>query len=207
MNEEFNPVEVWMYYGLSDLYFGWKNQEYSIHRYGTFFYIMAAEKHLKSVLICSNAKEYEGKGSVDEKKLAVEKIAKGYSHNFKKMINDVGSIYYKEMHKRFVDDSHLGFESEIIIKAMVEGYMETRYPSLKTTSRHFPVKSHPNVYHDPLGSSFFTEFVERLCIQCWSCLVKKGLNAAEVLSRVRVRFSNNEDFGRFESLYFERLNV
>jgi len=205
MCKAFDPVATWIWYGLSDLYFGSINQKNDVYRYGTFFYIMAAEKHLKAVLIHANKASYDGLSSIESKKTAVEKIVKGYSHNFKKMIQEAGAIYEREMKTSFLPDEHLGFKSEDLIKAMYEGYMETRYPSVLSTSRHFPAGTAERIFHNPLGSSFFTEFIEVICKRCWSYLVAMNLDAAGILSDLEERFSESSGFEQFKTLYLAKL--
>lgn len=68
MTQIFEPVETWIRYGISDLYFGRNNQSNDVYRYGTFFYIMAAEKHLKALLIFNKKEQYERIQSIEDKK-------------------------------------------------------------------------------------------------------------------------------------------
>jgi len=182
MSKNFKPVETWIRYGLSDLYFGFRNQGNDVYRYGTFFYIMAAEKHLKALLIYEKRAQYESLVSIETKRLEVEKIVKGYSHKFEKMIKDVDVFYNQAINEQLVPDEYLGFAKQNLIKAMYEGYMETRYPSVFSTSRHFPSKKAKGIQHDPLGSSFFTDFMVLICTKCWKYLVSKRLNTSRILT-------------------------
>lgn len=84
-----------MAYGLSDFYCAGRNQESDVFRYGTFFYITAAEKHLKAVLIYKE-KKYANLNSIEEQKHKVEKIVKGYSHNLNQMLDTIGEIYEQD---------------------------------------------------------------------------------------------------------------
>lgn len=205
MRKILDPVETWVRYGLSDLYFGSRNQKNDVCRYGIFFYIMAAEKHLKAVLIDANRANFDGLTTIESKKAAVDGIARKYSHNFKIMIRDVSTIYERDMNSPLIKDEHLGFKSESLIQAMYEGYMETRYPSVLSTSRHLPAITAEGMFHDPLGSSFFTDFIERICTKCWTYLISKNLNASNIISGLEERFGGNDDFEHFKAVYLAKL--
>jgi len=184
MAKEFDPIGTWIRYGLSDLYFGYRNQEGEFYRYSVFFHIMAAEKHLKAVLIYANREQYDSLSSFEEKKTKVDSLAREYSHNFKNMIMDVNSLLEKEMDENLVTEHYSGYKSESLIQAMYEGYMETRYPSVRSASRHFPVESAEGMYHDPLGSSFFTDFIEMICVKCWKYLASRELDTEKVVTAI-----------------------
>ena len=61
------------------------------------------------------------------------------------------------------------------------------------------------MYHDPLGSSFFTEFIELICVNCWKFLASRGLNTEKVITAIEERFSECDDFKEFKQLYLARL--
>lgn len=201
----FSPVETWMAYGLSDLYFAGRNQENDVFRYGTFFYIMAAEKHLKAVLIYKEKSKYENLNSIEEQKHKVEKIVKGYSHNFNQMLDAVGEIYEQDQGEKLVPEKYLNFDTELLVTAMYEGYMETRYPSVFSVSRHFPAVRSKGVYHSPIGSSFFTDFIEMICVKCWKYLEQSGLDTKKIISKIDLQFSKNNSYSYFQNVYLSNL--
>jgi len=201
MSGNFNPIETWVWYGLSDLFFGYVNQNSAFYKYGTFFYIMAVEKHLKAVLIYENSNEYADLTSLEEKKTSVERIAKKYSHKFKMMIDEVGGYYAQKMNESFITEKYLGFNTQDLITSMTEGYMETRYPSLQPTSRHYPANREADLFHAPLGSSFFTEFCRHICTKCWKYLASNGINISEILDKFTEKYSGIENFENFKNQY------
>ncbi|MEX2488351.1 MAG: hypothetical protein WD356_02365 [Pseudomonadales bacterium] len=205
MSKKYDPVGTWVYFGLLDLYFGSRNLDNDVFKYGTFFYIMAAEKHLKSVLIDYEKDTFIAIKNNEQKREKVEKIVKSYSHNFDQMIDRVSSIYKKEMDEIFIPGNYYGFKSDNLIKAMYEGYMETRYPSVLSTSRHFPVGSTKGMFHDPLGSSFFTDFIEAICRKCWVYLLAKDVITIKIIDDIKGRFSESYGFKLFESSYLAKL--
>lgn len=117
------------------------------------------------------------------------------------MIEEASDIYSGEIGKPFLPDEYLGFSKENLIVAMYEGYMETRYPSVFSASRHFPGESKSGLYHCPLGSSFFTDFIEIICRKCWGYLIKNNLNAEAVLSEIEEQFKDNHEYEHFEQTY------
>jgi hypothetical protein len=205
MSKKYDPVGTWIYYGLSDLYFGSRNLDYDVFKYGTFFYIMAAENHLKAVLIDHEKNVFSSVKNNEQKRKEVEKIVKRNSHNFEQMISKVSSIYKKEMNEIFVPENYYGFKSDNLIKAMYEGYMETRYPSVLSASRHFPIGSTKGMFHDPLGSSFFTDFVEGICRKCWTYLLTKEVISIKIIDDIKKRFLKSNGFKQFESSYLAKL--
>ena len=206
MSNIYNPVEVWVRYGVSDLYFGFINQANAVFRYGTFFYIMAAEKHLKALLLYERKSEYENISNIDSKRKKVDDIARRYSHKFDKMIEDAANIYQSRLEKEFMPTEYLGFSKDDLIKAMYEGYMETRYPSALSVSRLFPVKTAKGMYHAPLGSSFFTDFTRLICKRCWEYLVdQKTLNTESVLASIDEQYSKSIDYEAFYKEYLSSL--
>jgi hypothetical protein len=166
---------------------------------------MAAEKHLKAVLIDANRNKFDDLESVELQKESIENIVKSYSHNFRKMIKDVSAIYVREMGAPFLPDEHLGFKSEKLIAAMYEGYMETRYPSVLPTSRHFPTGVTNGMFHSPLGSSFFTDFIEVICIQCWTYLNTKKLNTADIIAKLEEHFEESAGFEHFKATVLGKI--
>ena len=205
MKKQFDPVGTWIFYGLSDLYFGSKNLSNHVYRYGTFSYIMASEKHLKAVLINNKKDAFELLDTIEEKRKTVDKLVRSYSHNFKDMIQEVSLLYQKEMNKIFVPENYDGFDTEKLIQAMYDGYLETRYPSVRSTAKNFPVGTQEGVYHDPLGSSFFTDFNETICRNCLIYLKEKGINVAIITADFKERFSDNIGFKNFETQYLNRI--
>jgi len=205
MSIEFNPVNTWLRYGVSDLYFGHANQSNDVFRYGTFFFIMAAEKHLKAVLIENNRNKYQDLGDLNDKRKAVEKIAKQYSHKFDKMINEVSAIYQQELGKEFVSSKIYGYDKDIVIESMSKGYMETRYPVVAPTSRQYQFRNVKGSYYDPLGSSFFTDFIDRICQKCWGLLVNKGIDHQAILSFIEEQYANSRDYNTFKNEYLSKL--
>ncbi len=201
---DFTPVEIWIRHGLSDLYFAARNQANDVYSYGTFFYIMAAEKHLKAVLIYIHRDKYttlEGEAA----RRAVNGIAKKYSHRFNEMIEEVSVHYNRSTNEELIPAMFLGFETGKLVQTMCEGYMDTRYPSVQSTSRHFPSPTAPGIRHAPLGSSFFTDFLQHICLNCWKYLISNGLNGKMVIEQIQERYSGSEEFNLFEIAYLRQL--
>ena len=206
MPKTFDPVGTWIKYGLSDLYFGFRNQESSFYKYGVFFWIMAAEKHLKAILISANLKEIEKLPNLEEKLNAVNKLARKYSHNFEKMVKDVSDLLEKESGERLLPENYSDYNSELLVKSMYEGHMETRYPTVSSTALHYPFESSERIYHDPLGSSFFTDFIFLICERCWKYLATKQPNLKDILIKFEEQYSEHDDFNTFKQLYLSRFN-
>jgi len=202
---DFDPVKTWLRYGISDLYFGYANQSNDVYHYGTFFFIMAAEKHLKAVLIESRKDEYESVGSLEGKRNAVDKIARSYSHRFDLMVEQVAKVYEQHTGKTFLEPEVFGYPLATVVKTMQEGYMETRYPVVAPASRRYPLGKGDDLYHEPLGSSFFTDFTKTICRRCWYFLVAKGLDHAGVFSYIEERYGESRMFGAFKTTYLDGL--
>ena len=205
MKNKFDPVNTWIRYGTSDLYFGYANQGDDVYRYGTFFFIMAAEKHLKATLIQENKERYESVLTLDDKRKEVDKIAREYSHNFKEMIEVVSRIYRRDTGQTFLDNEILGYELKDVVKSMYEGYTETRYPSVLQTARHFPLPSAKGVFHDPLGSNFFTDFTKQICQKTWCYLVDRGADFTGIVESIEEQYKESKNYGYFQSDYISKL--
>ena len=205
MRKDYEPSEIWIDYGLSDLYFAHINQGNDVYRYGTFFFIMAAEKHLKAALIHNGLSSKPHLKSKEDRRSEADNIAKNYSHNFEKMITDVSLLYETGFDGPFVPDTYLTFEKSSLIKAMYEGYMETRYPTVTSSSRHFPYKKSGGVYHSPIGSSFFTDFTELICHKSWSYLEKQGVVGERSINLLYEKFGQSENYNVFKALYVDKL--
>lgn len=207
MKNEFNPVNTWIRHGTSDLYFGHANQDNDVYRYGTFFFIMAAEKHLKAMLIEDNKEQYESALTLHDKRKKVDKIARKYSHNFEKMIKDVSTIYLRDTGRTFLDSEIYGYELKAVATSMYEGYMETRYPSVLQTARHYPFPNAEGSFHDPLGSSFFTDFAKEICQKAWCYLVDRGADFTGIVESIDEQYRESKDYGYFQSTYISKLPV
>lgn len=205
MCQDYNPSETWIRYGLSDLFFAHMNQGNDVFRYGTFFFIMAAEKHLKAVLINAGLETKPEITLKKEKRSEADDIARKYSHNFKKMIGDVENLYESEFKRPFVPNTYLGFDKDNLIKAMYEGYMETRYPTITSSSQHFPYAKKADVYHSPIGSSFFTDFTQLICQNCWRFLLAKGMDLHMTVDLLFEQFGENEKYASFKTSYLNKL--
>lgn len=207
MADAFDPVRTWVRYGIGDLYFAYANQSNDVYRYGTFFFIMAAEKHLKGVLIAEKRQVFEALDTLDGKRSEVEAIVRGYSHNFDRMIQAVSLVYRREFKQTLLESDYFGYPLDVLVKAMYEGYMETRYPTANNTFRHFPILNSEGAYHDPLGSSFFSDFMQYICRKCWRILIKQGLDGQAVLEATEDQFKDSRDYDVFESVYLQTLPV
>lgn len=166
---------------------------------------MAAEKHLKAVLISAKYKEIEKLSTLDEKINEVDTLAISYSHNFKKMIKDVDNLFKQKFNEKLLPKKFDTYNSELLVKTMNEGYKETRYPVQKSTARHYKFEQSENIYHDPLGSTFFHDFLVLICEKCWEYLAANKLNLNEILNRFEANYSENEDFGQFKQLYLSKF--
>jgi len=205
MPKKFNPVGTWIRYGLKDLYFGYRNQKDIFYKYGVFFWIMAVEKHLKAILIYANRYEIDKLSTLEKKINAVDNLAKKYSHDFEKMVKDVSGLLEEEMGEKLLPENYSEYNSELLVKSMYEGYMETRYPTVSPTANHFPFESSEGIYHDPLGSSFFTDFIFLICERCWKYLATKESNLEDILIKFEEQYSEHDDFNNFKQLYLSRF--
>jgi len=206
MSTNFNPVETWLFYGLTDLYAALQNQDNDVYEYGTFLFIMAAEKHLKAVLIYEHKSDYDGLSNVKDKKIRIENILKrNYSHDFKSMISRVSEEYQKLLNSSFLKAEYSGYATEKLVQVLEEGYTETRYPSVESSARNFPLPNHNGAYHDPLGSSFFYDFTKEICRGCWNYLSAQGINTGRVSTKVRSKYQEYEGFHYFNSSYFSSI--
>ena len=196
-------IRAWLISGLRDLWFAQRNQGNDVYSYGTFFFVMAAEKHLKSVLLHVRANEYE---HCSDARAKVTKIAKSYGHDFRKMVKEVDSARKSDKLPPLFDDKHPDYPAADMVEAMREVYMESRYPTPQTASasRRFPAKA-KGVVSDPIGSSFFTGFCENICVACSKHLYHTGFDLPKVVSQFTDSVDKSSDYDYFKNLYLAPL--
>jgi hypothetical protein len=197
MDTEFH-TETWFFYGICDLYFSFHSEEWVFDYHSAFFSIMALEKHLKAFLIFHKKPKLITL-SEDEIKEEVLTIARGYSHDFRKMTREISAIVSSDAFSKLLQDNYDGYNGEELIDVLKDAYMETRYPTSRSVSQSFPI-GEPGMYHNPLGSSGIHHFIQSVC-QFLIANLSEQVDLERILKNVTGQYQHLEPFGRFKNIY------
>jgi hypothetical protein len=192
-------AKTWVYDGLCDLYFGFDKEDKGFEGNARFSEIMGLEKFLKAALLFHFHGRYEGLPQPEAKKM-LNKLAKKYGHDFKKMMGELSKIGLNDIDQIKKEDFD-GYSGSALICAVTAGYMETRYPVPKPISDEFPIGER-GCTRDPLSSSGIRKFIHAVCNACFHML-SEYVDFKDVRERFRETFSDKESFRRFNNLFWE----
>jgi len=192
-------AKTWLFYGLTDLYFAFDNDDTAFSDNALFSEIMGLEKIMKAVIIFHHHKEYECMTEGDAKN-EINELAKGLGHDFNKMLKDLSQIGLSDIERIKITafDGHLGSD---LIRAAYAGYMETRYPVPRLISQTFPIKG-TDLKYDPLSSSGITKFIYAICNACFAFLALH-MSLSELQIQFHRSFGHRASFSRFNNLFWE----
>jgi len=193
-------AKVWVYYGLTDLYFAFDNDDVAFEESARFAEIMGLEKFLKAVLLFYRSAEYESLRDA-EARLKLNEIAKDMGHDFKRMLKEASKVGISDIDRIKARDFD-GYDGRDLVRAVVAGYMETRYPVPNPVSNSFPIPGAQGFTHDPLCSSGITKFIYAVCNACFFHL-RTHIDFTKVGSDFSARFSHRESFVRFGNAFWE----
>lgn len=193
-------AEVWVYYGLVDLYFGFHNDDIAFEDSARFAEIMGLEKFLKAVVLFHRFEEYESVSDTEASE-KVNDIAKLLGHDIKCMLKEISKLGVTDIDRiKTLDfDGYLGKD---LVRAVKAGYMETRYPVPKPVSDSFPIPGAHGFTHDPLCSSGITKFIYAICNACFYHL-RANVDFTKVRMDLVAQFAHKESFSRFGNLFWE----
>lgn len=193
-------AQTWVYRGLYDLFFGFETDDPAFEDHAVFHEIMGMEKFLKAVLLFTRHAEYESLSTGDAKQ-KLNKLAKSLSHNFKTMFEELGQLAPADVDKLKRGDWG-GFKGALLIEALTDGYMETRYPVPTSASERFPI-GNTGFLHDPFGSSGTTEFIYATCNACYAFLAPQ-VPFQDMKADFEGQFPHKKDsLQRFYNLFWE----
>jgi hypothetical protein len=158
------------------------------------------EKFLKAVLLFTRHAEYESLTAKDAKQ-KLNEMARGLSHNFKKMFEGMAQLVPSEI-QRLEQANWGGFNGAALIGVLGQGYMETRYPVPTAAAEKFPIGD-SGFLHDPWGSSGTTGFIYAVCNMCYAFLVVQ-VDFSKMKSDFEQRFQHKaESLQRFSNVFWE----
>ena len=192
-------TESWIYNGLSDLYFAFECDAPDFEYQERFFEIMGLEKFLKAVMLFHNSSKYEALSNSEAREI-VNKLVIEWGHDFKKMIKLVHKFGVNDIEKIKETDFD-GYIGNDLIRAVKEGYLETRYPVPRQISETFPIPG-TKFTHNPLGSSGFTKFIYAVCNSCFYHLMPY-IKVNLVMNEFKHKYNHRKSFYSFNNLFLE----
>lgn len=192
-------AKIWVFRGLSDLFFAFDNDDVAFENNAVFSQIMGLEKFLKAVLLHQEHAQYE---SLENKEALIKlnKMAMSWSHKFDDMLIMLSEKGLQDIEK-IKCMTFDGYEGTQLICAVKYGYMETRYPVPEPVSDKFPIEE-TDFTHDPLSSSGITKFIYALCNVCFKELSTK-IDFNDMLYQFKETFQHRESFSRFNNCFWE----
>lgn len=160
---------------------------------------MGLEKFLKAYLLFHRHQEYEALPDAEAKKI-INRIAasKEFGHNFESMLEKASALGNLCISKILTDDFD-GYLGGDLVKAVEDGYMETRYPVPIPVSDNFPIGN--GYTHDPLSSSGITKFIHAVSKSCFQALEDAHVDFSDKLIQFQNKFRHKESFGRFANSF------
>jgi hypothetical protein len=192
-------AKTWISSGLRDIFYAFDKDDETFSYNNLFSEIMGLEKIIKAVLLHNSHEQYENKDYQEAKEI-INDIAKQYGHDFKKMLKELSRIGISEIQnlKEHNFDGYLGKE---LIRAVKQGYMETRYPVPTPVSDSFPIKG-TNLKHNPLWSSGISKFIYSICGACLEYL-SKSMSLEDVWNGFQKNYRHKESLSRFNNLFWQ----
>lgn len=194
-----HTAETWLFYGVCDLYFSFHTEDFTFDCHSAFSGIMALEKHLKGALLLRRGDEYS---SLQENKAKskVQSIAKGYGHDFEKMISSCNDYFGGNALGDLVSQDYDGYKGSELVKVLGDSYMETRYPATIQVSSSFPVGKKEGIYYNPLSSPGLHHFIFAIC-EFVVVTLSPAIDVQKLLSNVTQQYNHLESFSRFRDVY------
>ncbi|MFC1335393.1 MAG: hypothetical protein G8D89_02090 [gamma proteobacterium symbiont of Clathrolucina costata] len=195
-----DALDTWLFRGISDLYFSFYIDDWVFDYQSAFSSIMGLEKHLKATVIYYKRDKYESL-STNQAKIEIERIARKYGHNFKKMIKVCNECIGSNRLSNLVDQDYHLYNGTQLVSVLDKAYEETRYPTINRVSSNFSLDE-PNTYHDPLSSSGLHRFIYTIC-EFLVLELENNIDLDKLLKRFTEQYGHMEQFRRFQNVFLK----
>jgi hypothetical protein len=191
-------VRVWLYRGIEDFFFAFKNDG-SFVRYSPFFNYMGLELVSKSYLLGCRSKEYENE-PYQNGLHKVNAIAKNFSHEIGNIISEIQRKKPSGKIGALLSRNFDGSSGAAFVKTLESVYLECRYPVPEPVYRRFPVPGKKKMYMDPVGSSGLPKFCYALSIEVMGYI--RDDFSIKVHQSFLERLRPKTTYRRFRNLFF-----
>lgn len=190
---------AWLRKGIEHIYFAFRvdSKDWS---YRSYFNILGLELICKACILSGRSKEYESLNS-QQAKLTINKILKGFGHNFTEILGDVNALVGGNEIDSIKNHVFSNFTGQQFISIFSDALEEIRYLVPTLTAEKFPLTEKKGAYWDPLGSSALRDFVyavSRVILRYLKNTFQIGFSVDEFQS-----FVDDDDEGRrFRIIFF-----
>jgi len=191
-------VRVWLYRGIEDFFFAFKN-DVSFVRYGPFFNYMGLELVSKSYLLGCRATEYENE-PYKNGLLKVNSIAKSFSHKIGDIILEIEQRKPSGTIGTILSRTFEGIAGATIVEILPSVYLECRYPVPDPIYRKFPIPGKKGMFIDPVGATGLRSFCYAIALEILAYIRDDlGLKIEQAFLE---RFKPKTTYRRFQNLFF-----
>lgn len=202
-------VSAWAFSGIFDLYVGFYLEAFHLSKPRVFYSTMGLEKVLKGYVLQEFSHEYENMQE-SESLNRIESIAKRYSHNYERMIDEIIEPQIGEPIAKILEtdylvnpDGDVNYNGRDFLHALYTVYMESRYPSAEPISQNFRANEHFN--WDILHSSSLIDFIYNISIEVLKDL-KGKVNLIPKMETIEGHLNGIDAWRRFKNIFFAETN-